>query len=87
MLVMLSNIEKRVKTEEKKKKTSRKIPKQNLQMHLSITKYPLCTHVFGDAADTASRFKHDLRARRGRLKAQEAIPVDQDLEVAFIHSG
>jgi hypothetical protein len=51
-------------------------------MHLSIAEYSLCTHVFGDAADTTSCFEDDLRARRGRLKAQETIPVDQDLEVA-----
>lgn len=51
-------------------------------MHLSVTEYSLSTHVFGDAADTTSRFKDSLRARRGRFQAQEAIPVDQDLEVA-----
>jgi hypothetical protein len=51
-------------------------------MHLSIAEYSLCTHVLSYAADTASCFEDDLRARRGRLKAQETIPVDQDLEVA-----
>lgn len=51
-------------------------------MHLSVTEYSLSTHVFGDAADTTSRFEDSLRARRGRLEAQEAIPVYQDLEVA-----
>lgn len=54
----------------------------NLQMHLSVAEYPLSTHVFGDAADTTSRFEDTLRARRSRIEAQEAIPVDQDLEVA-----
>lgn len=51
-------------------------------MHLSVAEYSLSTHVFGDAADTASRFKDNLRTRRGRIKAQEAVPVYQDLEVA-----
>lgn len=51
-------------------------------MHLSITEYSLSTHVFGDAADTTSCFEDNLRARRGGIKAQEAVPVYQDLEVA-----
>lgn len=51
-------------------------------MHLPITEYSLGTHVFGNTADTTRRFKDNLRTRRGRVKAQEAIPVYQDLEVA-----
>lgn len=32
----------------------------NLQMHLPITECSLSTHVFGDAADTASCFEDNL---------------------------
>lgn len=55
----------------------------NLQMHLAVAEDPLGGHVFGDAADAAGSFEDDLRARSGRLKAEEAISVDENLEMAF----
>lgn len=56
----------------------------DLQMHLAVAKDPLGGHVLGDAADAAGGFEDDLGARGGGFEAEEAISVDENLEMAFV---
>lgn len=57
---------------------------RDLQMILSVAEDPLGGHVFGDAGDAAGGFEDDLGARGGRFEAEEAIPMNQNLEMAFL---
>lgn len=61
----------------------REILRLYLQMHLAVAEDPLGGHVLGDATDTAGGFEDDLGARGGGFKAEEAISVDENLEMAF----
>ncbi len=56
--------------------------RKDLQVHLPVAQRPVRRHVLGDAADAARRTRDDLIPLVALVELQEAVPVDQDAEMA-----